>query len=247
MNSDICQIRFDFDTFSTTNTATTGVCADTFTITDNSKGGNTTPNLCGTLSGQHLYVENARSTSSLTMAFTIATTTGVTWSIKVLQIECSNPLRAPHGCDNYVTGMSGIVKNLGFPTGRPTQTHHYTYCVRRELGYCDIQYAANSGITNNFLLTAIQIDELDSLAATTVGFITIANAYGAQSISTKFLTTQTQKGIVGADSTAVFARPPFSIHYETAVDNTGPTYGFNIQYHQIPCGNSIGTQELNVD
>ena len=43
------------------------------------------------------------------------------------------------------------------------------------------------------------------------------------------------------------ARPPFSIHYETAVDNTGPTYGFNIQYHQIPCGNSIGTQELNVD
>ena len=46
--------------------------------------------------------------------------------------------------------------------------------------------------------------ELDSLAATTVGFITIANAYGAQSISTKFLTTQTQKGIVGADSTAVF-------------------------------------------
>ena len=51
--SDICQIRFDFDTFSTTNTATTGVCADTFTISDNSKGGNTTPNLCGTLSGQH--------------------------------------------------------------------------------------------------------------------------------------------------------------------------------------------------
>merc|ERR1711893_542199 len=93
MGSEICQIRFDFDTFSTTNTATTGVCADTFTITDNSKGGNTTPNLCGTLSGQHLYVENARSTSSLTMAFTIATTTGVTWSIKVLQIECSNPLR----------------------------------------------------------------------------------------------------------------------------------------------------------
>ena len=48
--------------------------------------------------------------------------------------------------------------------------------------------------------------ELDSLAATTVGFITIANAYGAQSISTKFLTTQTQKGIVGADSTAVFGK-----------------------------------------
>ena len=45
-----------------------------------------------------------------------------------------NLFRAPHGCDNYVTGMSGIVKNLGFPTGRPTQTHHYTYCVRRELG-----------------------------------------------------------------------------------------------------------------
>merc|ERR1712018_663246 len=247
LNTDICQIKFDFDTFSTT-TGTTGTCTDTFTITDPSKSSNTTPNLCGTMSGQHLYVENARSTSSLTMQFTIATTTGVTWSIKVIQIECSNPLRAPSGCDNSLTGASGIIKNLSFATGRPSHSHHFGYCVRREQGFCAIQYAPNSGITNNFLLNAIQIEELESLAAASVGFITVANAVGAYSHGSKFFTTQTQKGIAATASTAVFARPPFSIHYETnKVDDTSPTYGFNLQYNQIPCGTPIDTQEVNVD
>ena len=35
-----------------------------------------------------VYFENGRSTSASTLAFTIASTTGVTWNMKVSQIEC---------------------------------------------------------------------------------------------------------------------------------------------------------------
>lgn len=35
-----------------------------------------------------VYVENGRSTASSTMTFTIATTTGVTWNMRVTQIPC---------------------------------------------------------------------------------------------------------------------------------------------------------------
>ena len=40
-----------------------------------------------------VYVENARSTTSVTLAFTIASTTGVKWNMKVSQIECSSIMR----------------------------------------------------------------------------------------------------------------------------------------------------------
>lgn len=45
-------MRFDFDTFVTI-TATTGACTDSMQITGNTFSSNATPNLCGTLSGQH--------------------------------------------------------------------------------------------------------------------------------------------------------------------------------------------------
>ena len=37
-----------------------------------------------------MYVENARSTSVTTLAFTVGSTTGVTYNMKVTQIECSS-------------------------------------------------------------------------------------------------------------------------------------------------------------
>ena len=49
------------------------------------------PDICLSQSELFLvYVENARSTTATTLAFTIGSTTGIKWNMKVSQIECSN-------------------------------------------------------------------------------------------------------------------------------------------------------------
>ena len=99
-------------------------------------------------------MENGRTTSSTTLAFTIGTTTtGATFNIKVSQIECWNKARyklkdnfiskfrkcimffsAPNGCNLYFTGASGIVKSLAFDGGAQIGGNYYSYCIRRENG-----------------------------------------------------------------------------------------------------------------
>ena len=78
----------DFDNFDITETSPAdGTCVDTFDVTSGSSRDYYA--LCGTLTGQHIYVETGRKTSTQTLAFTIATTSTVaTWRIKVNQIEC---------------------------------------------------------------------------------------------------------------------------------------------------------------
>merc|ERR1711981_761487 len=151
VSSDICQLRLDFDNFAISyNSATTGLCTDSFAMTGPS--GQNPLTLCGTLTNQHIYIENARSTSTTTLAFTIAT--GGTWKIRVAQIECHNLARAYPDCDQYLTGVSGIVKSYNWPNIQLRNTD-YTFCIRREVGYCGIQYTQHYHILPdaNFIST----------------------------------------------------------------------------------------------
>ena len=81
-------MRLDFDNFDLTETSpAAGTCVDTFDVTSGSSRDYYA--LCGTLSGQHIYVETGRTTSDQTLAFTIATASTVaTWRIKVNQLTC---------------------------------------------------------------------------------------------------------------------------------------------------------------
>ena len=98
-NTDICQLRLDLDNFDITE-GTTGTCTDSFGVSVGSE--RVYKDLCGTLSGQHIYLETARKTASQTLSFTIAT--GGTWRMKVSQIECWNTNKAPTDCYQYFTG-----------------------------------------------------------------------------------------------------------------------------------------------
>ena len=99
INTDICQLRLDLDNFDITE-GTTGTCTDSFGVSVGSE--RVYKDLCGTLSGQHIYLETARKTASQTLSFTIAT--GGTWRMKVSQIECWNTNKAPTDCYQYYTG-----------------------------------------------------------------------------------------------------------------------------------------------
>ncbi len=128
------------DSFSLAYTSTTGACVDTFAVTVGSS--RDYPNLCGTLTGDHMYLETGRATTAQTLAFTIAATTGsATYKIKVSQIECYNTNRAPDDCFQYFTGRSGRVKSLNRSNSRMLQNMRYTACIRRESGTCGIHWA----------------------------------------------------------------------------------------------------------
>ena len=78
-----------------------------------------------------VYAEQARSTTSTTLAFTIGS--GGTWKIKVTQIECSNWNRPPPDCEQWITGKSGSVTSYNWANVQLRNTD-FTHCIRREQG-----------------------------------------------------------------------------------------------------------------
>jgi hypothetical protein len=140
LSSEICQLRLDFTNFDIVET-TLGVCTDSLTIAGPT--GRNPMDLCGTLTGMHVYVEQGRSTTATTLTFTTASTSGITWKAKISQIECSSLSRADPDCNQYITGKSGTVNSYNWPTTvLASKTHNI--CIRRELGSCGIQYNAYS-------------------------------------------------------------------------------------------------------
>jgi len=136
MQSDICQIRLDFDKFAIagpTATDETGhsetiytTCADMLTTTLTSNA--IIPILCGNMEGSHLYLDvgmDAANTAQLALTFA-ANPTAVTamrsWRIKTSQIPCWADYRAPAGCHQYHYGSAfGQIWSPNFRTGPSTQ------------------------------------------------------------------------------------------------------------------------------
>merc|ERR1719510_1455746 len=140
LSTDICQLRLDFVNFDIVITSASGACVDSFTPTGPS--GRNPEVLCGKLTNQHLYVEQARSSTATKLTFKIGTTsTGATWTVKVSQIECTNVNRAPSDCHQYFSGgNSGNVISYGWHGGAIPNQRSWNYCIRREAGYCGISY-----------------------------------------------------------------------------------------------------------
>jgi len=151
-STDICSIRIDFEKFVMSAASTTagirGNCADdTLTITNPS--GNNPPLLCGTLTGQHMYLDASPSCHTINSIISSSdTSTTREWNIKVTQVECSSQNKPPAGCLQYFTGITGYLYNYGWQGASSlaaSTTYHmnnqdYTMCIRREEGYCSMEY-----------------------------------------------------------------------------------------------------------
>jgi len=162
-SSDICQIRLDFITtalgqpMAAGNAANSGLCgnanSDSIAFTPGIAGlpANSIPILCGTLTGQHVYLEANRLADP---AATVAITTTANrvpatrnWRIKVSQIECSSKMKAPQGCLQYFTGVKNTVTSfnfdgtLGTATGGELANQDYRVCFRQEAGMCGQTFA----------------------------------------------------------------------------------------------------------
>jgi len=161
--SDVCQLRLDFEAFAlsnpvTTTTATGGTEAavsltnrvgncdtDFFTVT--SPGSKSPPIICGTNTGQHMYVDAADQCNVLSASFGSASTaTSSAFTIKITQIECSSKRLAPDGCLQYFTApesaATGTISSFNYNSGNGVllANQEYTLCVRGERTYCAICY-----------------------------------------------------------------------------------------------------------
>merc|ERR1719323_97680 len=245
INSGICQIRLDFDTFSL-GIGTKGTCSDSFKITCPTNT-NVLPNLCGKLTGQHIYFESGASTTSSTLAFTIAGTTS-TWNMKVSQISCTATYKAPNDCDQYLTGQSGTVQSYGWQSGQQITGTIFTTCIRRERGYCANAYYVVSGETidtyqtDNFAGTLLgSTDNPDnSWDSSLEGYLMISGTrsdLASSALAGDYLNSAITDGAFTINTPVYSYGPRFLLTHvvNTIAINTGDT-GFYLQYTQLPCG-----------
>ncbi|KAI1286442.1 hypothetical protein HDE_10967 [Halotydeus destructor] len=127
----ICQIRLDFDEFSLAApwNGTCGGLTDSFVIsgaTNFNASGLPEHGICGDLSGQHLYVNVDPDDTSEPLLLVVNTANEQRftrkWSIRIRQVPCHSPFKAPPGCLQYHTTNTGIVESFnyrGLNTGRP--------------------------------------------------------------------------------------------------------------------------------
>merc|ERR1719461_1970078 len=133
LSDNICQLRLDFQSQELGVTAADGACTDTFQATLSVESSSTTanPSICGTNTGQHMYLHMGRTSG----------TTSAKWNVLVQQIECDATYAAPDACTQYLTGVSNTWSTYGYDDTGSTeilQGQSYRVCMRKEAGYCTI-------------------------------------------------------------------------------------------------------------
>ncbi|CAH1961904.1 unnamed protein product [Acanthoscelides obtectus] len=109
----VCQIRLDFLTLRLAQPNGNGTCTtDALLVTG---GASIVPAICGENTGQHIYVDfNGDTPITISVSTSGTTSAAVAWNIKVTQIGCNCPTRAPSGCLQYFNSTTGTVRGFNY-------------------------------------------------------------------------------------------------------------------------------------
>jgi len=240
----ICQVRFDFEAptvFEGPDGGTCGGNQDSITVGQTTTTIPSFTALCGTLTGQHIYVENDGANPAATL--NIATSDTVlarTWKILVRTIECDSPAKAPGGCLQYFTGTSGNILSFNAgTTGAMIDNLLYNICLRREAGMCSytVRQARSATTPDAFLVgsTSTTVGSIGIAACNTGAFLTIPNSGVTDPKYCGGVLTNTN-----ADTTASPVAgngKQFQITVTTTAANTGAAgSGFDLVYAQVATG-----------
>jgi len=166
-NADLCQIRLDFEDVVLaqpkygTPIGTCGGTGDALTVTSSTSKMVGFNSLCGTLTGQHIYIHSSINTGEAIVedAAVVNITLGSTifnrrWKIKTSRIECGNPNRADEGCLQWFTELGGQFKSFNKPYTNPMMISNllYNICIRKAKGMCGISVSQFSDNSNSFRL-----------------------------------------------------------------------------------------------
>jgi len=237
----VCNVRLDFETFTTlgpsltTEVTATGVCQDTFVVSGTS--GITSPTICGKNAGQHIYVEMGQgSTDTATLAFAFTgSSTARTWEIKATQIPCGANYRPPDGCLQYHTTLSGRFQTFNFAETTTTSQIHlaaqnYAVCIRQAAGHCCIEYSLcsddSSWSISNGAVGALQdemcvedyvgIDGVSDTCTTFAGQYTVGRMCGFEgAAATTPISFNVQAIGVVSGASVCDCVPPFNVQFYT--------------------------------
>jgi len=236
-----------------TTTGKKGQCADDSLSISNPTGPNP-PMVCGTLTGQHMYLDASTSCHNfMAMIGSTDTSTSREWSIRVSQIECSSAMLAPTGCLQYHTQTTGYLYNFGWQgadaLAASTTAHQnnqaYSICIRKEEGYCSMQYYAE---TDGFALSTAIASQSAYGDSCTSDYLTIPGLQQSPGTATTAFVTAIGDRIcgvswlypagAGATKTLVTFTKPFTVGvtFDTEDEtSTDSQLGFAVLYTQAKC------------
>jgi len=210
-SSDIVQFRLDFEIFEISNPAMGDCNNDTMMITGaDAVTMKTLPtNLCGTLTGSHLYL-SVKDVDSVTLTITLTSVASQKWKILMRQFDSSQTdYLAPRGCLQFYKETAGTLMSFNYNDGMGEllNNHMYSMCIDQNDLYCDIAVSEN-------------------------GFA-LGGSSGSCSDSITLGTTQfcgSSLGITAWNYTGSYMVPVM-----TDSDNTAMDAGFSIGFILLPC------------
>ncbi|XP_018493741.1 uncharacterized protein LOC108863711 [Galendromus occidentalis] len=144
--ANICQIRLDFTRFDILGPKD-GDCRDDLFVVMGGNSNHKVPTICGENDNQHIYinVDTVEGPVELQMI------TGITpyardWLIKISMIACDSSYKAPVGCVQYLTGITGQLRSFNFYQRDEDRQGYlngadYAICLRRERDMCTVTYS----------------------------------------------------------------------------------------------------------
>jgi hypothetical protein len=254
ISNNICQIRLDFNILETAKPAITGAAGTIGTCSSNtihgdsvtfkSPTGSSPPVVCGILTGQHMYLETGTMGNAGTATFDFGSVaSSKTFKVKVTYFNCNSNdrLKAPPGCVQYFTGISGEIESYNFQGGTLLDHQNYQTCIRQAEGFCSILYtfdaqttpnafslfqSSGAGVTDPCIGSFVMVPDTVSLPA---GINTDRFCGPLENLLVPF--------------TIVGGLAPFQLgtvsHFAKVLPaltaaSTGAT-GYNIDYTQVPC------------
>ncbi|XP_053203835.1 uncharacterized protein LOC128388463 isoform X1 [Panonychus citri] len=147
LKPDICQIRLDFLIFSLSQ-PTQGECDKDRFVVNGQIQNDVLPPMCGVNSGQHIYIDVAGTQGPVSLNFITTGHRSRQFDVRVTQIQCHSPYRAPAHCLQYHYDVVGRIMSLNFDLYNDGNTYFnnldYTICFRKEPGFCTMTYSVPS-------------------------------------------------------------------------------------------------------
>jgi len=240
-SSSICFVRLDFDTVvMRAPSAAGGACqtGEAITLASPSTKQLGVTNLCGTLTGAHIYIPNDDDSTTLATVNINHDKTSFarTWKIKVSQIECDNPSAPPdEGCRQYFMGAGGTISSFGSvgTANSFLSSQQYTVCIRPEAGMKCVKYRETRTSTTPDAF------DLQSPTPTTSGTAEVGASCTTAYIvipSTKVTIPRYCGDVLAAVDAATAASPvtadSFTLRVVAATTSSGS--GFQLRYAQQP-------------
>jgi len=210
IDESISQLRLDFTTFAIGDPSAGGVVAfsmlngvldpagagvghsvagqclqDTFAVTSPGSVGSDT--ICGTNSGEHLYIDASDSCNTLLFILGRNPAMEPMWSITVRQYSRDFINLAPAGCDQYhydndgtnALATTGTVSSWNFNNGngRHLANQDQTICIRQDAGMSRLCFSQAGGtVVNDFLISTGVMGDSALIASGLVGAFSGAGA-----------------------------------------------------------------------